>query len=193
MSNPLAWVELMDVGCRRREIERRYAAARRAGQPCFKLNPCFSGKDLLSILEEHAGARYFTELLHVLAAHPRATGRLLEAILEHSDDAGVLNAVATSPGASVKILRRLQKSGIKSVAEHAELGLLHRKMVTAKAAEIRQLLERFSGDEGIALGVRGMIAAHKRTPAVILRKLKEDPADFVGELALENLEGRSKR
>jgi hypothetical protein len=193
MSKPLVRVELLEANCPKRKVEQRYTAARRFGQPCFMLSPDFSVADLQRILEEHVGARYFTELLHVLAVHPHATGRFLEAILEHSDDSGVLNAVVTSPKVTAKLLSRLRRSNVKSVAQHAELGLLHRKMTTAKASEIKHLLERFPGDEGISLGVRGMVAAHKRTPTTILRALREDSADFVCELALENLEKRSKR
>lgn len=193
MSKPLVWVELMETGCQRQEVERKYAGARRVGQPHFRLNLDFSEADLRRIVEEHAGARYFTELLHVIAVHPHATGSLLETIWEFSEDAGVLNAVVTSPKVTPKILRKLRKSGVKSVAQHAEFGLLRLKLATARAAEIKDMLKNFLGDEGIALGVRGMIASHKRTPVAVLRMLKNDPADFVCKLASENLEGRPKR
>jgi hypothetical protein len=160
----------------------------------LQLSPRLSGSDLLRMCERHTGRAHTTALLSMIVCHRHATPAVLECVLRQARrDPRLLDAVVTSGHASEDILRKLARSRQRTVRQHAELGLLTKRLSRPfSAGFVSAVLRRHAGDEGIALGVRSLVAGSKRTPVTILRRLASDEADQVAETARRNLATRQR-
>ncbi|WP_422886927.1 hypothetical protein [Nannocystis pusilla] len=139
----------------------------------------------------YQGKPHETAFLQLVVIHHSATEELLfEIARAWSHNSGVLNAIATSPRSTRALLRFLETSASKSVAQHAYLGLLRHDLSALSERELRELRLRHGSDEGIDIGVRIMIANSSHTPVSLLLEMLQDEADIVANTARNELSKR---
>jgi hypothetical protein len=168
------------------------AALRRRGRR-LQIDASLDTAALEAILGTAAAVEGAGPVLQLLATHPSANEALLERITdlgEQKSEWGALNAVATAPGTSKRILRRLAESPNRFVAQHAALALLAGEMERAEPQRFREILAEHASDSEDDAAVRSILALHPRTPEAVLELLAEDAEDAVAQAASERL-GRS--
>jgi hypothetical protein len=143
------------------------------------LNPKMPAKGLAELLRRFRGEPWYLELVEFVAGHPRANDAVHGTIMRITKDPAVLNAIATSKAASPATLRRLVRSPNQNVRGHARLAILTDELRTAPAARIRRILSRHGRESGIDIGVRMLLASHRRTPADVIDALMSDDVDLV--------------
>ncbi len=163
----------------------------------FSIPQGLARKDLLAILRNHRQEPYFDNVCAAVALHRSADSYVLRRILETGKNSvQAQNTVATSGRTGFSLLKRLRRSRFQSVREHAEFALLARELKRASVRRMHEILDRYKGHAGIALGVQDLLARHPRSPPEILRRLeRESDWDNVVEIAqrrLKNSEGDNR-
>jgi hypothetical protein len=149
--------------------------------------------DLLSVLDQSRGRKFFGELSELVIGHPMADDEVFARVFEYSDgDREILNALATSGRCPATIIETLVKSRIRSVSEHARINRLSRSIGRMSEDEIARLLLQHDGDGHLDTGIRATIAISDETPVAILDRLARDDVDSIAQQAQETL-GRRQR
>lgn len=157
------------------------------GATCIQLDQVLTSGDLLRLLETHRGFQHWPELLQMIAMHHAASGAVHEQIINTTADSSVLSAIATSGIATRTTLAQLAKSNSESVREHAKLALLSLSLNSADPATFEQLLAAHAGSSLDDATIRALVAAHQDAPSYILKRLENDPINFVRETAVARL------
>lgn len=158
----------------------------------FDLDPGMSAATVKWFWDTHREAEYYAELIYAVISDPRVEEQWMLDLARASEDAGVLNTMATSGRASRAVLQVLAESSMEDVRQHAELGLIREDLPKMSAADLDEILDLHAGVGGNDMGVRQLIAIHEGTPDSVLRRLAKDTVDFIREAAETNLCSRQK-
>jgi hypothetical protein len=183
---------MVSLSTTRQTLETWHAAKPRS---TLGLSALLTARDLMTLCRAHAQGDYTPALYSLIACDSRSDVRVWRLALDLSrGDASVANSIATQQRAPLRLLRELTRSRHTSVRQHAELALISQKLnAGASQRTIRRLISQYSGDDGISLGVRSLIAAHNHTPRNVLKILTTDDADLVSSSARRSLRTRKVR
>jgi len=161
------------------------------------LSPALSAADLITICKTHRALPHEDAVLAIVAETEASASdeKLRDFILTRAlKRSHLANTLATNSRTNESILQELSTHPDQSVREHAFLALLSRRTLhRGDAVELHRLLDDFTGDLGIALGVRWLIAQHKSTPRDVLLRLLNDEADHVASAARIGLAALDER
>lgn len=153
-----------------------------------KIRRNLAKSDLLSVLSQSRGRKFFGELGELVISHPAADDEVFERVFEYSDgDREILNALATSRRCPATVIETLVKSPLRSVSEHARINRLSRSIGRMSEDEIARLLQQHDGDGHLDTGIRATIAISDETPVAILDRLAGDDVDSIAQQARETL------
>jgi hypothetical protein len=183
---------MVSLSTTRQNLDAWHAAKPRS---TLGLSALLTARDLMTLCRAHAHRDYTPALYSLIAFDSRSNVRVWRLALDLSGgDASVANSIATQQRTPLRLLRELTRSRHTSVSQHAELALISRKLhAGANQKTISRLLSHYSGDDGISLGVRSLIAAHNQTPRSVLKILTTDHADLVSSSARRSLRTRKVR
>lgn len=143
-------------------------------------------------LDRHRSEPHCGPLVAAMISNKESHVELIEAVHGTTEDATVLNAIATQQKTPTRILERLVNHRSRSVAEHAELNLILRRLPGMSDTELRETLARYRGEDGVSLGVRHAVAGSPGTPPPILQHLRDhEEIDFIRTTADALLSERS--
>lgn len=135
----------------------------------FEIPASIGPAGLRQIASVHADFPHRDLVLELVVEHRRCDVATLEWILELAPgSAAVLNAIATSGKASPEILRRLTRSEIVSVREHAQLALVDRQLCEADDDGIAKLYQQHRDHPSWGYGFRYRLVSDPRTPRSVL-------------------------
>ena len=155
------------------------------------IDPVLTTGELRQFIASYRGQPDEDVLLQLAAVHAAATEDILLEMARRWDrDAGVLNAIATSPRATLPVLRALESASIESIRQHALVGLLRRNFAEMSEVQMRELLTRHSEENGVDIGVRLIVASAACTPLPLLLQLLQDEVDIVVQAAQRELDRR---
>ncbi len=155
--------------------------------------PDLSARELWEQVQVHRSFPHWAPLVEAILASSAVTPEFVEIVVSEVDDAGILDAVVTSGKAPEPALERLaaNHASPRSVREHAFVALLRRRLPRLDSDEFGLLMQMYSGDTGIAPGVRHVLASSRFTPVPVLERLARDEVDFVRETAVATLADRA--
>lgn len=181
----------IDTDTEPREAEKAHIQQRKHGRPVLQISKQLTSEQIINIVEKHRGYKHWIDLLHLIAVQESARGAVHDHIIHSTDDASVLDTIATSGIATPETLITLQKSNSESARKHAYFALLRLSLDQADTAEFQRVIAAHSGPSLDDASVRAFVAAHRRVPASILKKLTLDSVNFVQQTALTRLEKKN--
>lgn len=154
----------------------------------LRLSKGISPTDLIRLIVEMRSSEHSRTFLELLACVPLSAAAIWRALLLAPVDPQVAMTALNNPTIPDAEVDRLRRHTSTQVRGHALLNHLQRQLPHLKEAEIEVLLDSHSGDEGVSLGVRHLLARSPRTPRNVLVRLADDDADFIADCARRQLE-----